>query len=240
MTTRLAVTTWLRRAAWWAMDYAYVVYWQLVAVTSRRGVAEFDAPASAASPPAGPTVVLLPGVFESWRFMRPLAARLHRRGCPVHLVDTLGLNTRPIPDMARLVAADLVTHDLGEVVIVAHSKGGLIGKYAMVHLDPDHRIRAMVAVNTPFAGSRYARWIPLTAVRAFAPTDPTLAALSVDDAVNARITSVSSRFDPHIPGGSDLAGGVNVQLRTPGHFRALGDPELVPIILEALTRTERG
>ncbi|RYV51298.1 esterase/lipase family protein [Pengzhenrongella frigida] len=233
------MTTWLRRAAWWAMDYAYVVRWQLVAVTRWRAVGELDPPASAGSPP-NPTVVLIPGVFESWQFMRPLANRLHRCGCPVHLVPALGFNTGPIPDMARVVAADLVRHDLTGVVLVAHSKGGLIGRYAMVHLDPDHRIRALVAVNTPFAGSRYARWIPLPAVQAFAPTDPTLAALSADDAVNARITSVSSRFDPHIPGGSSLAGAADVQLRTPGHFRALGDPELVPVILDALARADRG
>jgi hypothetical protein len=224
-----------RHAVWWLMDYAYVVYAQAVALLSQGGAEQLLCPAGAAAP----AVVLIPGVYESWRFMRPLAVRLHRQRLSVHVVRRLGFNVAAIPDMARLVAAHLVQHDLDAVVIVAHSKGGLIGKYAMVHLDPEHRIRAMVAVNTPFAGSVRARWIPLAAVRAFAPADAILAALSVDEEVNARITSVSSRFDPHIPGGSELAGATNIELETPGHFRALRDPQLVPIIRAALDRVQR-
>jgi triacylglycerol lipase len=225
----------VRHAVWWLQDYAYVVYWQVRALITRATAEQLEAPAS----PRAPTVVMLPGVYESWQFMRPLALALFRHGYPVHVVPALGFNTGPVPDMARLVAADLARHDLRDVVVVAHSKGGLIGKFAMVSGDPDRRISALVAINTPFAGSRYARWIPLAAVRAFVPTDATLEALAVDEAVNARITSVATRFDPHIPGGSELAGATNVELATPGHFRALGDANLIPVILAALDRARR-
>jgi hypothetical protein len=220
---------------WWLRDYAYAGYRQAAALLSPSGADWLRAPAN----PVAPAVVLLPGVYEHWRFMRPLAGRLHRLRHPVHVVPELGLNSGSIPDMARLVADHLAGHELVGVVVVAHSKGGLIGKYAMVNLDPDRRIGAMVAINTPFAGSPYARWIPLEAVRAFVPTDATLAALAAERAVNARITSVFSRFDPHIPGGSELEGASNVVLATPGHFRALRDPRLVPVILDALRRAQR-
>jgi triacylglycerol lipase len=222
--------TLLRRAVWWAQDYLYVAFWQVAGLLHRGGTEPFLRPDN----PRDPTVVLIPGVYESWRFMRPLAAVLHRHGHPVHVVSALGYNVGTIPDMARLVAEHLVEEDLTDVVVVAHSKGGLIGKYAMLNHDPDGRILAMVAVNTPFGGSPYARWIPLAAVRAFVPTDATLAALTADLVVNAKITSVSGPFDPHIPGGSDLEGATNVHLTTPGHFRLLSDPQLVPTILEAL------
>ena len=92
----------------------------------------------------------------------------------------------------------------------------------------------MVAINTPFAGSVYARWIPLASVRAFRPDDATLLELAAERDVNARITSVYSRWDPHIPGGSVLAGAANVELATPGHFRALADPRLEQVLLAAV------
>ncbi|MGV8965043.1 MAG: esterase/lipase family protein [Cellulomonas sp.] len=222
----------VRHAVWWLRDYAFVISWQARGLLTRAGAEQFSATGVATSP----AVVLLPGVYESWQFMRPLALALSRHGYPVHFVPTLGFNTGAVPDMANLVAATLERRGLDAVVLVAHSKGGLIGKYAMANCDPGHRIRGLVAINTPFAGSPYARWIPLAPVRAFVPTDAILAALAVEDAVNARITSVATRFDPHIPNGSELAGATNIELATPGHFRALGDPHLVPVILAVLDR----
>lgn len=224
------------RQVWWRLlDYAYAAYWQARGLIGRRDAERLGAPAD----PTAPDVVLIPGVYESWQFMRPLALRIHDYRYPVHFVPTLGFNTGAVPNMARLVAAHLEQQDLTDVVVVAHSKGGLIGKYAMMNCDPDHRIRALVAINTPFAGSPFARWIPLATVRAFEPTDKTLAELAVNHALNARITSVSTWFDPHIPGGHELAGATNIELATPGHFRSLGDPQLVPVILEVLDRTRR-
>ena len=220
----------LRRAVWWVQDYVYVAVWQVAGALHRGGPERFTEPED----PRPPAVVLIPGVYESWQFMRPLAALLHRHGHPVHVVQKLGYNRGTIPAMAKLVADHLVEQDLTDVVVVGHSKGGLIGKYAMLHHDPAGRILGLVAINTPFAGSPYARWIPLAAVRAFVPTDVTLAALTAELVVNSRITSVSGPFDPHIPGGSDLEGASNVHVATPGHFRVLADPELGPVILRAL------
>ena len=124
-------------------------------------------------------------------------------------------------------------------MVVAHSKGGLIGKLAMLTADPDARIRSMVTINTPFAGSAYARWVPLAAVRAFVPTDATLVALAAGHEVNSRITSIASCWDPHIPAGSALDGATNLRLTTPGHFRPLADPLLERILLDAVRKALR-
>ncbi|NMM23580.1 MAG: alpha/beta hydrolase [Phycicoccus sp.] len=218
----------------WLFDYTYASRQQLASLLHPGGAEAFRSPPH----PLTPAVVLLPGIYERWQFMRPLATALHRQGYPVHVVHRLGLNRGTIPAMARRVAAHIEQQGLSQVVLIAHSKGGLIGKYAMVHDDPDHRIRAMVAINTPFAGSTPARWIPLTAVRAFVPTDATLTALADQTAVNARITAINSSFDPHIPNHGKLPGAVNAALATPGHLRVLGDPQLLLAILEALRRTQ--
>src|SRR5690606_5039800 len=126
--------------------------------------------------------------------------------------------------------------DLRDVLLVAHSKGGLIGKYAMLHEDPDGRIERMIAIATPFAGSVYARLFLVRAIRAFSPRDPTLRMLGEQLEVNRRITSVWGAFDPHIPGGSRLDGATNVPLRTSGHFRIIGQMEL----LDAVERAAAG
>ena len=185
--------------------------------------------------PVGPSVVLVPGVYETWRFMWALGVHLHAHGVRVHVVPELGLNRAPIPDSAAVLGAYLARHDLRDVVLVAHSKGGLIGKLAMTSLDPEGRVASLVAVNSPFGGSKLARLIPLAAVRTFAPKHPAIVALDSERAVNARITSVRSRWDPHIPGAGDLDGAKQVILQTPGHFRPVTDPGLERLLLTRLT-----
>ncbi|MDT0165817.1 lipase [Actinotalea sp. AC32] len=231
MLTAARVGLEVRRTWWRVRDYAYVLHRQAVGVLVRGGPEVYLDP----DPREHPDVVLVPGVYESWQFLRPLADELHARGHAVHVLPALGYNRGPVESAAAVLGAHLRSADLRDVVVVAHSKGGLIGKLAMLRHDPERRIARMLAVATPFGGSSLARLVPLRAVRAFLPTDPTIAALAVERSVNARITSAYSHWDPHIPAGSVLPGARdNVELATPGHFRVLTDPRLVDVVLAAV------
>src|SRR3546814_13720882 len=87
--------------------------------------------------------------------------------------------------MADRVDAYLQQHDLRDVILVAHSKGGLIGKQVMVG-PGGTRVRGMVAVATPFGGSRYARMMLAPSLRSFSPRDRTILSLARQEHVNAR------------------------------------------------------
>lgn len=212
--------------AWfWLLDYLYVGYWWTSGVLFRADPAAYLDEAATERP-----VLIVPGIYETWQFMRPVADLLRDRGHPVHVVTTLGWNTATIPASAELVAAYLREHDLRDVLVVAHSKGGLIGKYAMLHCDPDGRIARMIAISSPFSGSIYARYILFRAIQDFSPTNPTLLALRDQLEINSRITSIWGTFDPHIPGGSRLDGATNVLLKASGHFRIFGSRELLDAV----------
>jgi hypothetical protein len=211
----------------WVRDYAYAIAAQL------RGVFDRTDPATFRSGHRTP-VVVLPGIYESWQFMRPLIIAMHQRGYPVHVVDALRRNGRPVTESAVAVVHYLRENDLRGAVIVAHSKGGLIGKQAMISGATPEHVTGMLAVATPFAGSRYARFFVNPALRGFSPRDATIRALLVETTIDANVVSVYGRFDPHIPGGSALPGARNVVLDTMGHFRVLADPRILDE-LETLT-----
>lgn len=221
-----------RRAVWWGQDYAYAGWRQARGLLSRTSPDSYTRPAH----PRRPPVLLLPGVWETWRFLEPLARGLFAGGHPVHVVAPFGLNRGSVPDMADLAAAQLRDADLRGVVLVAHSKGGLIGKSVMGRTDVGDRVLGMVAINTPFSGSPYARLLPVRSIRAFLPDDEVLTALAAQRADHGRIVSVATCFDPHIPTGSELPGARNVRLATPGHFRSLADPALLPLLERELDR----
>ena len=210
----------LRTLGWWAADYAYAVVWQVRGFFDRADPDDFRT--GALTP-----VVVIPGIWESWKFLQPLVTEMHDRGHPVHVVTGLRFNNRPVVDAAAQVAAYLDRNDLTGTVVVAHSKGGLIGKYLMVDGAATTRIRGMVAVAAPFSGSLYARYLLVPSLRVFSPKNALVLALARDESVNSRIVSVFARFDPHIPGGSELVGAKNVRLETGGHFRVLAHPRVM-------------
>ena len=183
-------------------------------------------------------VLVLPGIYESWHFMRPLIERLDAAGHPVHVVAALRRNQRPVEVASRIVADYVEAAGLENVLIVAHSKGGLIGKYLMLRHNPDGRIHDMVAICTPFSGSRYARLMLLPSLRAFSPGNPLTTLLARELRINTRITSVFGEFDPHIPEGSELVDGRNVKIATGGHFRILGDRSVVDLVLDHAARSD--
>lgn len=212
---------------WWVADYLYAARWQAASIFGRARLADY------ASGDRSP-VLVIPGIWETWSFMRPVMDAVHDAGHPVYAVASLRSNKAPLAASGAAVGEFLVVKNLRNVLIVAHSKGGLIGKYAMALADDERRILGMIAVSAPFSGSRYARFLLLPSLRALAPADPTIVRLTGLSEVNERIISVYPVFDPHIPGGSELPGARNIVLPTGGHFRVLGLPETIEIVRDRL------
>jgi triacylglycerol lipase len=218
----------------WIRDYAYALRRQADGVLRRHDPQAYRRP-----DPGKPAVVLLPGIYESWTFMSPVADLLRGNGYDVHAVVDLRYNGGTLEEMARLVDGHIRREGIGRCVLVAHSKGGLIGKLLLARHNEATVIQGLVAVNTPFAGSALARFLPLPALRVFLPHSPELAELASSRHVDRNIVSIYGRFDPHIPGGSHLDGAHNVQLETRGHFVPLGDARVHRAILDGIRTVTR-
>ncbi|MFT4297277.1 MAG: hypothetical protein QM582_17890 [Micropruina sp.] len=220
-------------------DWAYGIGWWLRAL-SRSGAP--DAFTQAGPDPAHHTpVVLLPGIWERWPYLVPLARSLNAAGHPVHLIPALGANGSPLPDAERIVADYLIAHGLQGTMLVAHSKGGLIGKLVMLDPAVAERVRGMVALSTPFGGSSLS-W-PIfgrTPLGVFAPRGPAITELAAQLEVNARIISLQPTHDQVIPEGSRLEGARNVTLEASGHFRPLRDVRVHGVIHQLLHESFAG
>jgi hypothetical protein len=262
----------LRRALWWAADYAYALRRQL-AVLSLPWAVGRRRPTPGAwrrGDAARPEVYLLPGVYEHWTFLSPLGDALAAAGYRVRVVHGLGVNRRSIPETAeRLtrVLAESPPPAAGRV-LVAHSKGGLIGKHVLVRsgaaMDaaaeaaaggdpadaaatatppaggPSLGLLGLVAVATPFGGARRARLLFADpSIRAFLPDDETIVMLGRETSINGRIVSVFGPYDPHIPEGSALDGATNIAVTGRGHFRVLASPATHRAVLDGIALLAR-
>ena len=213
-----------------AVDYAWAYRLRLARLGKRPDPATLRHEDASLRP-----ILLLPGVYETWHFLEAAGRHLHALGHPVHVVPTFGSNVRPIAEMAQLASDYLIERDLTNVALVAHSKGGLIGKTLMISDVGEARVGSMVAINSPFSGSDYAHLVPLRTLREFVPTHDTILGLARSAEVNSRITSIFSVWDPIIPNGSMLDGATNIELPVTGHFRILDRPELLDAVTRAVT-----
>lgn len=206
-------------------DYAWIARRQAVTAFTRRPPAEWSR--GQARP-----VMLLPGVWERWPILAELGDRLNAHGHPVHVVPALGFNRGPIPQGAQSVTERIERLGLTDAVLLAHSKGGLIGKAVLLG-SASARVERLIAISTPFGGSRWARLMLTPSLREFRPRGATIAAMSAQLGANGRIVSIFGTFDPHIPEGSLLLGATNVELAVQGHFLPLGDERVVEAVLAA-------
>lgn len=208
-------------------------------------------------------VIILPGFLEKWGFMKPLADRISRHGHPTYIVPGLGHNVTDIPSAAKTVrililqavpqlgqyVSDdragahairslLEKFDIKQAVFVAHSKGGLIGKYYLAHLNSDKRISGMVAVATPFSGSALARLVPHASFRELAAGHDIISDLQAHRDVNRQIVSIFPKFDNHIltKDASWLEGANNIQVDVSGHHKVLFDKRVQQLVLESIAQ----
>ncbi|MGY5763663.1 esterase/lipase family protein [Brachybacterium sp. DNPG3] len=189
------------------------------------------------------TVLVLPGILENDRYLRPLLAHLGAQGHHVVTVPRLGLNLRTVETSLELAFAALEAAGRPETVILAHSKGGLIGRAMLSDPRSHGALHGMVAIAAPFHGSllwprvQETRLVQASPLGLFHPRSRHLSRTDRPHPSDARIVSLLPRGDQVVTEGSALDGARNIELPVAGHFGSVHDPacwDLVHTELDAI------
>lgn len=252
----------LKRVGHWTVDYAYMfrgmglMYYHH---NPPKHYLEYTLPGKC-------PVILIPGILEKWGFMKQFGDRISLQRHPVYVIPELGMNLTDIPFAARKikqlirevlphfghnvpnldlrakqVRKFLEKYNITGAVIVAHSKGGLIGKYILAHYNQDHKILGMIAIATPFNGSPLAKMIMHPAFKDLTPASKILEDLEAHTSVNKEIISIIPEFDNHVWGkrGSFLEGGTNIYVDVKGHHKILFSRKVQNLVLESIEKISR-
>lgn len=185
-------------------------------------------------------VILIPGVSSRWGFLKPLGDYISLKGHPTYVIPKLGNNLKDIPTSAKLVRELIDEEKIKGAVIVAHSKGGLIGKYLLEFHNQDNRVKGVVSIATPYAGSALANLVPWRhAYRELRVDSEIIKKLKGHKEVNKKIISIIPEFDNHVwaERGSFLEGALdNVVVPVRGHHKVVYDKLVWRKIDEAIDR----
>ncbi len=224
----------LTNARYWTKDYIHLLRGQIVSFLHRSPGPHFNKAGNTDTSP----VIIIPGILERWSFMKPLIDAIAENGHDVYVVPKLGNNLMSISRAAAIIDELIQENKLTDVILLAHSKGGLIGKYLLVHHNAERRIRSLIALATPFSGSSRGKYIPHKTLKELQPTSDVIKQLDAHTEVNKNIISIAPIFDNHIVAvaGSTLEGATNITVDVHGHHLVIYDKAVISKILELLKK----
>lgn len=205
----------------WLRDYyfAFRAWWG--DLTNPRFPMEFTHPPEIQGLP----VILLPGLYGGWHFLKYLARDLSRDGHPVYLPPGLNFMMDPATNLADRVEKFLSDWGLNQVILLGHSKGGLVGKLLLDRPELSHKIALLITIATPFHGSTPAAFIMRPEFQELKPESPLIQKINAVQSENNKIVSVYGRIDNLVwPIEScELPGALNVQIDCFGHHEILSN-----------------
>lgn len=234
-----------QKAVSWIIDYAYLARGGAIMAIHKNPPEHYLGYVVDGKVP----VILIPGIFGKWGFMKHLGDALSYLGHPVHVLPKLGYNVSNIPDAARMlhVAVDTIfspkealssdTAPRG-AIIVAHSKGGLIGKYFLAHHNKKGQVVGMISIATPFSGSSLGNFLPVDAIEELDIDSPLIQALNSETEVNTKIVSIVPEYDNHVwaKNGSTLKGAENIHIPVRGHHKVVFSDQVIVQVCKSVEK----
>ncbi|OGG07163.1 hypothetical protein A2872_04000 [Candidatus Gottesmanbacteria bacterium RIFCSPHIGHO2_01_FULL_42_12] len=187
-------------------------------------------------------IILIHGYNAPWQKFGIVGDHVSLLGHPVHVIKNLGRNLIDVPSSAKKVRDHVDMADIKNAVIIAHSKGCLIGKYMLINFNKDNRIIGMVALAGPFNGTAVAKLLPFNNVKELDIDSDLVISLIRSKEVNSRIISVYPKHDDTIwaEKGSYLDGALdNIVLNIRGHDNTIFNKESLKVITESVERLSK-
>lgn len=224
-----------RKVGAWLADYGYMVRGMLLMVVHREPPQHYLGHIVEGKVP----VILIPGISHRWSFMKHLGDEVSLQGHPVYIVPNLRNNLYNISTSAKILRSLIEKENISGAVLIAHSKGGLIGKYLLAHYNTDNRVLGMVSIATPFSGSAIAKLIPRDSYRELRSDSEIVRDLETHKSENERIISIIPEYDNHVwaERGSFLDGAAdNIEVPVHGHHKVLFSGHVLQVVLDSIEK----
>lgn len=221
----------------WIIDYGYMIHGSVTSLIYHKPPKHYLGYILENKIP----VILVPGILGKWSFMKTLGDKISLAGHSVYVVPELGYNLFNIPDSAKKLKdivekIDTNKNNLKGVILVAHSKGGLIGKYLLAHQNEDNKVLGLISIATPYSGSSMAKLLPLDPIQELNIDSKIILDLEKHTEVNNKIFSICPEYDNHVwaEKGSYLDGAKNIKVSVHGHHKIVYDKQVEDAVLKSI------
>jgi triacylglycerol lipase len=185
-------------------------------------------------------VVLIHGLWDSAKDLRTIADHLRRAGRETHCMELIPNDgSAPIEALADQVSSQVraALVDSAAFDIVGFSMGGLVGRYYAQRLDTSGRVRKLVTISSPHAGTWTAWALRKPGIRQMRPGSSFLRDLDRDaeSLRDVEFTSVWTPFDLLVvPARSSAAGTRKIKVTVAAHRLMLTSRRVLRVLDEIL------
>lgn len=220
----------MKKIIYWVIDYFYLLLGKIFMFVYKDPPKEYlDYVIKGKNP-----VILIPGNSNKWGFLKKLADTISGLGHPVYIPHKLELNLFDIPTSSKIVRNIIDENKLEKVILIGHSKGGLVGKYLLVHENKDNKVIRLIAIAAPFSGTNIVNHLPYKSFKELSPKSEIIKALDSNSKVNSKIVSIMPEFDNHVwsEKGSFLERALNIKVPIKGHHKIVFDKDAIKKIVD--------
>ncbi len=177
------------------------------------------------------TVLVLQGIYEQPYFLMTIAKELHTMGYGINSVYNQKETEEKIEFLAEKTAQFIINNKLQKVILVAHSKGGLVAKYLVdTYPEINRLIKKIVTLSSPFQGSLLANLVP--GYKQLDYKNTFLEKMGKHNENNHKFLVLYPKFDNHVVPFSSLklSEAKNICILINGHTRILESPETLELL----------
>lgn len=178
-------------------------------------------------------VVLLQGFGETRLFLKT-ADELNRTGYRIHVINELNYNHLPIKKCSEIVEKYIEDNKLKDVILLSHSKGGIMGKYFLDNSKLSSNVKCLISIATPYKGS-FLSCLRILYLNEFSPKSEIINSLKKPINGN-KILNLYPIIDTLIiPNKANICyGAKNICINTIGHARVLESKQTQEEIIKFL------
>lgn len=215
----------MKKIIYWINDYFYLIRGKLLMFFYNNPPKHYLNLITKKKAP----IILIPGIANRWGFLKHLADHISSEGHPVYIVGRLKFNLFDIRTSAKIVRELIDKNSLEKAIIIGHSKGGIIGKYFLIHENKDNKITRLITIGAPFSGSKLANYTLGRSFKELAPQSKIIQEMKSNTKVNSKIISIMPAFETRVwhKKGSHLEGALNIIVPIKGHHKIVFDKNVI-------------
>jgi len=167
------------------------------------------------------TIILIQGLHESWTFLESIGNHFNQKGYKILTIPQIKTNTIPTLEAVKICKRFIEKQNLINLIIIAHSKGGIVARYLLQDLTIANRIDKVISIATPYKGSRLVAILPNA--HDLSPDSPTIKTIQIPLSGENKTYNFYPIFDNHIiPNDSLILPSIhNHKINIVGHTRIL-------------------
>lgn len=171
-------------------------------------------------------VILIQGLHSTYLALAYVGNFLNSRGYKIHTIPNL-TSVETIEQAASKLESTVKSIDKPNLILVSHSKGGLISKYFLDHSQQNNKVRYSFSIATPYSGSLLGM-TKIHNIHELGLKSSLILDLGKNKQNVSKIVNFYPKFDNHvIPNKSLLLdGATNIPIDVNGHTNILTSTQL--------------